>query len=114
MTGGVTLADVRAVAMELPRTSEHLIRDVVKFRVKQIVYAAVPPDETILGVGFPKEERAAIIAAEPEKFLMPRLSDQRYHWIHVRMAELDVEEMRELVIEGWRMCVPKFVSAQVS
>jgi hypothetical protein len=111
---GVTLTDVRAVALQLPRTSEHLIRDVVKFRVKQIVYAAVPPDETILGVGFPKEERAAIIAAEPEKFLMPRLSDQRYHWIHVRMAELDVEEMRELVIEGWRMCVPKFVSAQVS
>jgi hypothetical protein len=110
---GVTLTDVRAVALELPRTSEHLIRDVVKFRVKSLVYAAVPPDEVVMGVAFPKEERAAIIDAEPDKFLMPRKSDERYNWIHVRMAELDLDEMRELVIDGWRMCVPKFLSAQV-
>jgi hypothetical protein len=111
---GVTLTDVRAVALQLPRTSEHLIRDVVKFRVKSLVYAAVPPDEVVMGVAFPKEERAAIIDAEPDKFLMPRKSDERYNWIHVRMAELDLDEMRELVIDGWRMCVPKFLSAQVS
>jgi hypothetical protein len=30
----VTLADVRALALTLPRTTEHLIRDRVKFRVK--------------------------------------------------------------------------------
>jgi hypothetical protein len=110
---GVTLTDVRAVAMALPRTSEHLIRDVVKFRVKSLVYAAVPPNEVVMGVAFPKEERAAIIDAEPDKFLMPRKSDERYNWIHVRMAELDLDEMRELVTDGWRMCVPKFLSAQV-
>lgn len=110
---GVTLTDVRTVALELPRTTEHLIREVVKFRVKALVYAAVPPDEVVMGVAFPKEERAAIIEAEPHKFLMPRKSDERYNWIHVRMAELDIEELRELVVDGWRMCVPKFLSAQV-
>lgn len=110
---GVTLDNVREIAMTLPRTSEHLIRDVVKFRIKAIVYAAVPPDEVIMGVAFPKEERAAIIDAEPQKFLMPRQSDERYNWIHVRMAELDQTELRELVVEGWRMCVPKFLSAQI-
>jgi hypothetical protein len=110
---GVTLSDVRAVALSLPRTSEHLIRDVVKFRVKSIVYAAVPPDEVIMGVAFPKEERAAIIDAEPAKFLMPQCSDERYNWIHVCMAALDETELRELVVDGWRMCVPKFLSARV-
>jgi hypothetical protein len=110
---GVTLDDVRAVALGLPRTSEHLIRDVVKFRVKSLVYAAVPPQEVVMGVAFPKEERGDVIAAEPAKFLMPRPSDERYNWIHVRMAELDLDEMRELVIDGWRMCVPKFLSAQI-
>jgi hypothetical protein len=110
---GVTLADVRKVALPLPRTSEHLIRDVVKFRVKAIVYAAVPPDETMMGVAFPKEERAAMIAADPAKFAMPRGSDERYNWIHVRMAALDRSELRELVVDGWRMCVPKFISDQV-
>ena len=45
----VTVRDVRALAMSLPRTEDHLIRDQVKFRVGRIVYAAISPDETILG-----------------------------------------------------------------
>jgi hypothetical protein len=110
---GVTLTDVRAVALELPRTTEHLIRDVVKFRIKSIVYCAVAPDEVVMGVGFPKEERAAIIEAEPHKFQMPSKVDERYNWIHVRLAAIDETELRELVVEGWRMCVPKFISAMV-
>ena len=48
-----TVDDVRAIAMSLPRTSEHLIRDHVKFRVGRIVYASVSPDEERLGFGFP-------------------------------------------------------------
>ena len=96
----VTAADVRAVAMSLPRTSEHLIHDHIKFRVGKIVYVAISPDESTMGFGFPKEERAALIAAEPDKFAMPRLSDQRFHWVHARMAALSREEMRELVLRG--------------
>ena len=107
----VTAADVRAVAMSLPRTSEHLIYDNIKFRVGKIVYVAISPDESTMGFGFPKEERAALIAAEPEKFAMPRLSDQRFHWVHARMAALSHQEMRELVTDAWRMVVPKKVAA---
>ena len=107
----VTVDDVRAVAMALPRTSEHLIRDQVKFRVGKIVYVAISADETIMGFGFPKEERDALIAAEPAKFLYPRQSDLRFHWVHVRMAAIDGTEMRELVTDAWRMVVPKRVAA---
>jgi hypothetical protein len=110
---GVTLTDVRAIALPLPRTSEHLIRDVVKFRIGSIVYAAVAPDEVLMGLGFPKEEREAIIEAEPHKFVLPVTSDLRYNWINARMAELDQIELRELVVDAWRMCVPKFISAMV-
>jgi len=109
----VTVEDVRRIALALPRTSEHLIRDRVKFRVGQIVYAALSRDESVLGFGFPKEERAALVAAEPEKFSLPSAGDMRYHWVHVRMAAIDEAELRELVVEAWRMCVPKKVSALV-
>ncbi len=102
----VTVHDVRAWAMSLPRTEEHLIYDHVKFRVGRIVYAAVSPDETIMGFGFPREERAALIAAEPAKFCLPRLSDQRYNWVHARMAAVDPAEMRELLADAWRMGLP--------
>jgi len=107
----VTADDVRACAMALPRTEEHLIRDQVKFRVGRIVYLALSPDETVLGFGFPREERAALIAAEPAKFSLPRLSDQRYNWVHAQMSELSMTELRELVIDAWRMVVPKRVAA---
>jgi hypothetical protein len=64
-----------------------------------------------MGFAFPKEERAALIAAEPAKFHPPRASDERYNWVRVRLTSIDEAELRELVIEAWRMVVPKRVAA---
>ena len=64
-----------------------------------------------MGFGFPKEEREALVASDPRKFLMPEPSDLRYHWVQVRLAAIDATEMRELVLDAWRMCVPKRVAA---
>src|SRR6266545_6189223 len=98
----VTVDDVRRVALTLPRTTEHLIRDRVKFRVGQIVYVAFSRDETLMGFAFPKEEREALVDSEPDKFMMPTGGDLRFKWVIVRMAAIDVEEMRELVFDAWR------------
>src|SRR5262245_55667547 len=108
---GVTIDDARAIAERLPRSYEALVRDRVKFRVGSIVYAAFSHDETIMGFGFPREEREALVESEPDKFLMPRPSDMRYRWVCVRLAAIEVDELRELLVEAWRMCVPKKVSA---
>jgi hypothetical protein len=108
----VTIADVRALAATLPRSEEALVRDRVKFRVGRIVYLAFSHDERVMGFAFPKEEREALVASEPEKFVMPSPSDLRYHWVDVRMAAIDREEMRELVLDAWRMVVPMRVAAE--
>ncbi len=109
----VTIDEVRALAVTLPRSTEVLVRDHVKFRVGRIVYLAFSRDETVMGFAFPKEERDALIASEPAKFSLPRASDMRYHWVHVQMAAIDVREMQEIVIAAWRMVVPKSVSATI-
>ena len=106
-----TIESVRALASTLPRSYEVLVRDRVKFRVGQIVYAAFSRDETIMGFAFPREEREVLVASEPDKFLMPDPSDMRYRWVCVRLDALDVDELRELLIDAWRMCVPKKVAA---
>jgi hypothetical protein len=106
-----TADDVRALALQLPGSYQVEVRGVEKFRVKQLVYLAFSGDDEILGVAFPKDEREGVIAAEPERFLWPRKSDLRYNWIHLRLAAFDVVEVRELVVDGWRMCVPKRVAA---
>ena len=105
-----TAQDVRRLALALPRAYEALVRDYVKFRVGRIVFLSISPDEELLGFGFPKEERAALVASEPDKFLMPVRSDERYNWVRARLAKLDEAELAELVVDAWRMCVPKRVA----
>ena len=107
----VTIEDVRAFAAELPRAYEVLVHDRVKFRVGRIVFAAFSRDETTMGFGFPKEEREALVASDPSKFMMPSASDMRYQWVRVRLAAIEPDEMRELILDAWRMCVPKKVAA---
>jgi hypothetical protein len=107
----VTIDDVRRLALTLPRTYEALVRDRVKFRVGSIVYLGFSRDETLMGFAFPKEERDALIASAPEKFMMPPPSDQRYNWVVARLSALDEAEMRELVLDAWRMVVPKRVAS---
>jgi hypothetical protein len=106
----VTIDDVRPLALSLPRSYEALVRDRVKFRVGQIVYLAFSRDETLMGFAFPKVEREALVESEPDKFLMPETSDLRFNWVVVRLAAIDAEEMRELVLDAWRMVVPKKVA----
>jgi hypothetical protein len=108
----VTIEDVREFASTLPRAYEVLVRDRVKFRVGRIVFLAFSRDETEMGFGFPKEEREALVASEPDKFFMPGKADMRYQWVECWLAKIDVDEMRELVQDAWRMCVPKRVAAE--
>jgi hypothetical protein len=107
----VIVEQIRRVALSLPRAYEAVVRDRIKFRVGQIVFVALSRDETTMGFGFPKDERAALIAAEPDKFFPPSKADERYNWVQVRLEAIDEQEMRELVIDAWRMCVPKRVAA---
>lgn len=106
----VTVEDVRRLALTLPRTTEHLVRDRVKFRVKQLVYVSFSRDETLMGFGFPREERAALVESRPETFQLPSAGDLRYQWVVARMDALDLDEMTELVTDAWTMVVPKSVA----
>jgi hypothetical protein len=102
---------VRAFASTLPRATEALVRGRIKFRVGRIVFLSFSRDGTLMGFGFPKEWREALVESEPETFRLPRDSDLRYNWAVVRLAAIDEAEMRELVLDAWHMVVPKKVSA---
>jgi hypothetical protein len=108
----VTIDDVRAFASTLPRSGEGLVRGRVKFRVGRIVYLSISRDGSTMGFAFPKEWRDALVESEPEKFSLPGQSDLRYHWVHVRLAAIDEQEMRELVEDAWAFTVPKRVAEE--
>lgn len=108
----VTADDVRRIASALPRTTEHLVHDRVKFRIGSIVYVALSRDEEVMGFAYPKEERDALVASDPARFLLPRTSDLRYNWVLVRLGAVSPAELEELVVDAWRMCVPKKVARE--
>jgi hypothetical protein len=105
-----TVDDVRPLALSLERSYEVFVRERRKFRVGQIVYLAFSRDESIIGFAFPKDERAALVDGEPDKFLLPDQGDMRFNWVHARLAALDAVEARELVVDAWRMVVPQKLS----
>lgn len=104
------LDDVRDLGTSLERSYEVYVRDRLKFRVGQIVYVAFSADETMMGFAFPKEERAAFVASRPAAFRMPSAADLRFNWVEAELEALDPDEARELVIDAWRMVVPRKVS----
>src|SRR3954452_2205643 len=74
--------DVRPLGAELERSYPVYVRGRLKFRVGQIVYVAFSLDERVMGFAFPKEEREALVRAEPHRFHLPTASDMRFNWVH--------------------------------
>src|SRR6478609_3903925 len=102
-----TAEAVRRVGLALPRVYEREVRGRAKLKVKQIVFVAFSRDETEMGFGFPKTERDGLVASAPQTFYLPETSDLRYQWVCAHLAALDDAEMRELVVDAWRMCTPR-------
>lgn len=106
----MTTADaVRRVGLALPRTYEREVRGRWKLKVRQIVYVAFSRDELAMGFGFPKPERDGLVSSDPDTFFLPPTSDLRYPWVCAHLPRLDGAEMRELVTDAWRMCVPRML-----
>ncbi|UUZ58394.1 hypothetical protein [Nocardioides sp. B-3] len=93
----------------MPRSYEVEVRGLWKFRVGQIVYVAFSADEQAMGFGYPKAARDGLIASAPETFFLPPTSDLRFQWVCARLPSLGPDEMRELVLDAWRMCTPKML-----
>ena len=103
----VGIDDVRDLTAGLPRSYEVFVRGRIKFRVGRIVYLAFSRDETLMGFAFPREEREAALETYPDRFMRPKPADMRYQWLIVRLEAIDEDELRELVLDAWRMVVPK-------
>ena len=110
----VTADDVRELARTLPRAYEVVVRGRLKFRVGTIVWLEFSRDDAEMGFAFPKEWRQALVDSDPGKFLMPREAELKWNWAVVRLAAIDAEEMRELVVDAWSMVVPKYIARQLS
>jgi hypothetical protein len=109
----ITIEEIRSIALSLPRVTEALVRDRVKFRVGAIVWLAFSRDEQSIGFAFPKEERDSLIASNPTVFFLPKPSELKYNWCELHLAHFEPIDLPAFIIDAWSLAVPKRVSAQV-
>ncbi|WP_327265404.1 MmcQ/YjbR family DNA-binding protein [Streptomyces sp. NBC_01232] len=103
-----TAQDVRLIALSLPDSSEKLAWGMPTFRVSGKIFVSLADDDVSIGVKCPKEERAELIAAEPEKFFLRPGHDDNYAWIRVRLAAVqNADELRSILTDSWLQAAPK-------
>jgi hypothetical protein len=110
-----TWETVCALLAELPETErtppDRYHSEGVRVRGKMVSYLAgsEPADSgsvdfAVIRIGYP--ERAALVQEDPGTFIVtPHY--QNYPGVIVRLATVDDEQLRELLMEAWRLVAPR-------
>jgi hypothetical protein len=98
----MTGAELRRIALGLPDAQERETWGHPTFRVRGKIFASMAGDGSSATVKATPEEQAALVAADPATFGVASHVGQ-HGWVTVRLDGVDADEMRELVVEGWRL-----------
>lgn len=104
--------DVRRIALSLPETSERpSYEGTPSFRTKRKAFTRIRGDgESIVVFVDSVEEKEVLLASDSTKFFTTSHYDG-YPAVLVRLAEADIDELRELLTDSWRLAAPKRVLA---
>lgn len=109
----VTEDDVRRIALSLPATSEKSSYGTPGFRVRDRLFARIREEGNVLVVWVADEsEKLGLVSSEPGKFFTTPHYDG-HPILLVRFDGVDIEELRELLTESWRLRAPKKVLTQL-
>jgi hypothetical protein len=118
--------DVRRIALALPETSEQTSRDLAFWRVRDKGFVWERPlraaDLRALGDGAPTGPilgarvehliaKEAMLGDEPEVFFTTPHFDG-YPAVLIRLDEISVEELEEVIVEAWLSRAPKRLARQ--
>lgn len=102
----VTFDVVRSLALSLPKAEQGTSYGTPAFKVGGKLFVRLHQDGESLVVKIDPGERTVWMEAEPETFY---ITDHylNYPWILVRMASVDIDDLRDLLEEAWRLTAPK-------
>jgi len=102
----ITGDEVRRLALSLPGAEERETWGHPTFRVRDRIFATLAPDGSAGGVRTTPQEQALLLSADPESFAVADYVG-RYGWVSVRLATVDPEVMRGIVVDAWRRTAPR-------
>ncbi len=97
--------DVRATALALPETTERPAWDMACLRVRDRVFASMPPDESWVAIRLAEGENRELAAERPDVFSVPH-HYRNSTMVVVHLAQVDRAELAELLTEAWRLRAP--------
>ncbi len=104
------LSQARKYALSLPETNEEPHFDYSSFRVRGKIFATVPPSGDYLHIFVDDDQRAPLIAAEPDKYAP-------LHWgakvvgLRVVLATANAATVNRLLLQSWLRKAPKRLAA---
>lgn len=107
-----TIHDVRRIALALPETTEKPMYGTPGFRVRDKAFARLREEGDVLVVWCADEdEKEAFIATQPDTFFtLPHYDG--YALVLVRLPAIDIEELREILTDAWRVRAPHRLVAE--
>ena len=76
------------------------------FRVRDKMFASASTGLSGGTVKSTLDEQRALTQSEPATFSVPKYVG-KHGWIAVQLDRVDPDELRELVVEAWRMTAPR-------
>jgi len=102
----ITADQFRQAALSLPEAEERETWGHPTFRVRDKMFATLSDDGQEASAKATRQEQAALVAGDPATFTIPAYVG-RHGWVGIRLASVDPEEARELLVEAWRQTAPK-------
>lgn len=103
--------DARRIALALPETTEKPSYGTPGFRVKDKLFARMHelPDTLVVWVA-DLDEKEALLASAPDHFFETPHYDG-YPMLLVRLDEIELDELTEVLTDSWRVRAPRKVLA---
>jgi hypothetical protein len=103
---GIRASTVRAFALSLPETEERETWETATFRVRGKIFVMFSERERQAWIKSNHDEQRALVAQDPGAWFTPPYVGPS-GWVGAVLSKADGDEVRELVVEAWRMTAPK-------
>src|SRR5918994_4927334 len=108
---GIRASTVRTFALSLPETEERETWDTATFRARSKIFFMFSEAERHAWIKSVHDEQRALIAMDPDAWFAPPYVGPS-GWVGAVLSKADGDEVRELIIEAWRLTAPvRLVSA---
>jgi len=107
----VTFAAVQELALALPEAEQGTSYGTPAFKVRGTLFARLREEGDVLVVKVDIDYREALTRSEPDTyFITPHY--EKYPYVLVRLTNVEIEDLRELLTNAWRMSAPKRLAAR--